>query len=189
MTHLLTKTCLALSLALPTTAFADWSGGYAGLSVGDLTEGTATAESEGFTADLDGDGILGGFAGYQFQSGNMVFGGEFSLASANNVAINFNGDVNDQDFRITDLKGRIGYDAGDVLVYSVLGLSQVRAVGNNFVGDRTADGIVLGLGADYAINDQFAIGAEYLIRNVTLEDEFDTDIDLDAVAVRASFQF
>ena len=181
---------VALISLSPSMGFADWSGGYAGLAIGQLIEGEgrATFEGEEQTATIEGDAIFGGFAGYQIQHGDFVFGGEVELSSANDFEILQDGDAVTRDFRLLDIKARAGFNTGDALIYGVLGLSQVKAL-DDFEGEDTAEGFNFGIGVDYQIDDQFVVGAEYLARRVTLEDEIDTDFDVDTLALRASFKF
>jgi len=55
--------------------------------------------------------------------------------------------------------------------------------------DDTAEGFNFGFGADYRINDQVTLGAEYLARRLEIDDEFETDIVADTFSVRAAFHF
>lgn len=174
---------------MPTTTLADFSGGYAGVSLGARTRGEAEIDGETFISEIDGDATLGGFAGYQIQNGDFVFGGELGLSSAKDFTITGTGGAVDRDFRLLDLKARAGYDAGSVLIYGTMGLSTVKAFGG-FDGEDTAEGFNFGVGADYPINNQFVIGAEYLARRVVLEEtDIETDFDADTFTLRAGFQF
>ena len=174
----------------PSQALADWSGTYAGLSLGSLTkgEGTSTFAGEDQTAQIEGDFILGGFAGVQRQLGTLVYGGELEFGRANDFEIINDDDNLDRDFNLIDLKARIGNDLGDALIYGVAGLSYVKAFGD-FEGEDTAQGFNIGFGLDYKINDQFTFGAEYLARRVVVEDEIDFDVDFETLALRAAMHF
>ena len=189
-----TSYIMALTLLgfMPQFAFADWSGAYAGASVGLLATGEATGDDDGeeLSSEIDGGAIVGGFGGYQVQRDALVFGGEVALSFANEFEIDTNGFVDEADFRILDIKARAGYDLGDTLIYVVAGLSLIEVDGDTVEGaDETAEGFNIGLGADYRINDQVTVGAEYLARRLVLDDDFDTEITTDTVAVRASFNF
>lgn len=189
-----TSYIMALTLLgfMPQFAFADWSGAYAGASVGLLATGEATGDDDGeeLSSEIDGGAIVGGFGGYQVQRDALVFGGEVALSFANEFEIDTNGFVDEADFRILDIKARAGYDLGDTLIYGVAGLSLIEVDGDTVEGaDETAEGFNIGLGADYRINDQVTVGAEYLARRLVLDDDFDTEITTDTVAVRASFNF
>ena len=189
-----TSYIMALTLLgfMPQFAFADWSGAYAGASVGLLATGEATGDDDGeeLSSEIDGGAIVGGFGGYQVQRDALVFGGEVARSVANEFEIDTNGFVDEADFRILDIKARAGDDLGDTLIYVVAGLSLIEVDGDTVEGaDETAEGFNIGLGADYRINDQVTVGAEYLARRLVLDDDFDTEITTDTVAVRASFNF
>ena len=189
--HSACKATLFIMIGLaPSYAFADWSGAYAGLSFGALTkgEGTSTFEEVEETAKIAGDIIFGGFAGYQTQNETVVYGGELEIGRANDFTITSGDDVINRDFTLIDLKARLGQDVGAALIYGVGGLSQVQAFGD-FDGEDTARGFNIGVGLDYKINDQFTFGAEYLARQVVLEDETEFDIDFQTLALRATMQF
>lgn len=182
-------------------ATTDWSGGYAGLSLG-----YAGADSEGsdiledpdddddfLDVDIDGDGIVGGaFAGYQRDFGNFVLGAEADLNSSNldfdddDLGDLFDEDENDFDGggeidEIHRLKLRAGYDTGRALVYGVLGGAYASG---EFFGDDVSDtGYVVGAGVDYLVTDNITAGAEVLYHQ--FDDFDDTDIDIDATTVQA----
>lgn len=191
MTRISKLATFFLSVAIPTTTLADFSGSYAGLSLGTLTRGEAKGEIDGetFVNEIDGGAILGGFAGYQIQNGDVVFGGELALTSAKDFElITAEDGPQDRDFLLLDVKARAGYDLGRALIYGTVGLSTIKGAGD-FDGDDTAEGFNFGFGADYPINNQFVVGAEYLARRVVTEDDVDIDFDVDTFTLRASFQF
>ncbi|PJI92043.1 putative outer membrane protein [Yoonia maricola] len=185
-------TCLLMAW-LPSAGLADWSGGYAGLSLGQSTSGEMSADDEGFTdvSTFETDPILSAFGGYQIQQGLIIYGGEIEIARQTNVDQRFDdGDELSFDASFIDLKARAGYDLGYSMVYGVLGYSQVNA--EAAAGeDVDFDGASFGLGVDYQFNDQFTLGAEYLARRTTgtNDDGIDADVDFDTLAVRASFNF
>jgi len=89
----------AMKILLATTAFGlvpalgmaqDWSGPYGGLTFGYAIGNANHSFDNGAPSDNSSpDGLLiGGFVGYGFQSGNMVYGGEID-ADLNNVAGSF----------------------------------------------------------------------------------------------------
>ena len=103
--------------AISTTAQSgDWSGFYAGVSLGsvdmtveDLSYGSGPFNSTG-TA-------YGGFAGYNFQNGNLVFGAEVA-ASAGSIGGDDGSYLRPFDRGTTmSASGRIGYDVGGFLPY------------------------------------------------------------------------
>ncbi|MEO0903284.1 MAG: porin family protein [Pseudomonadota bacterium] len=185
--------CLLTALA-PSVSFADWAGGYAGLSLGQTTLAESSDENEGpsTTVEFETDPILSAFAGYQVQNGLFVFGGEVEVSrttSANASVEGFDEEFS-AELDLFDLKLRAGYDLGDTLVYGVLGFSHLSASPDEGP-DTDSDGGNFGLGADYRFNDQFTIGAEYLARRITGESELGDEgsVDIDTLAICASFHF
>lgn len=177
---------IAIAVMLPTASFADWTGGYAGLSLGQTSDAEYAEET---SFEIDDSSSVGGFAGYQIQNGMLVFGGELALSGASDAVILSTPDF-EVDPPIIDIKGRVGYSFGDVLAYGVLGLSFITLSDGDTDLDGRGTGV--GLGVDYMISDSVTVGAEYLTRRTSGEDD-DTDeefdIDLDSFSLRASFRF
>lgn len=183
-----TKKIFALSMiaALPTTALADWTGGYAGLSVGTTINSELTAEGEG-TFEIDDAAIYGGFAGYQVQNGTLVYGGEIAISDAPDAILVAEPDYS-VDAPVIDVKGRLGYAFGDALAYGVLGFSSLSV--SNGSQDLDSTGFNFGAGIDYLVGDNIVLGAEYLARRTSGEESGnDFDTDLDSFSLRASFKF
>lgn len=163
---------LAASLAFGSAAFAggvneatadavvigpaatlNWTGPYAGASIG-------KGEAAGGLFSEDAFGV---FAGYRYDLGKTVIGGE--------VAYN--------NFKTVDtfqVKGQFGLDAGRFLPYVTAGYNTVEFAG------ATVDGAVYGIGLDYAASSKVTVGAEYLRADVN-------GVDLDTLALRAAFRF
>lgn len=156
---------------------ADWSGFYAGaqLGYGDL-------DSNG--AGLDGSGMLGGLhAGYRWDMGNTVLGVGADWDTAD-IDLGAAGSSLDNVMR---LKLMAGADLGRSLIYVTGGPAWADATVAG-VG-RSDTGWFLGAGMDYALTDQWTVGAELLGHQF---DDFDgTGVDLDAttVAAKVSFRF
>lgn len=169
---------------------ASWAGFYAGAQYG-TTDSDVQYLSGGIpvaTADMGGK-LYGAFAGYDFQNGNIVYGAEIAF-SATDVALDANPNNNFSSF--VDVKGRLGYAFEEVLFYGVAGYTSSNWT--NAGTDVRADGFAYGVGADYRISDAFAVGAEYLVRDMetgvisapppeTMETRFGT------FSVRASYRF
>ena len=93
-----------------------------------------------------------------------------------------------------DLKGRVGYASADFLIYGVLGYTMSEYSDNTTIsgGEWDIGGINYGIGVDYAISDNFVIGAEYLIRDLSGDNPGGTNsatIDFDTISVRAIYNF
>lgn len=154
---------------MPTpVAVSDWTGGYAGLSLG-----TAKIDADG---DDDSSGTYGLFAGYGYDFGQFVLGGEYEYQGIDDL--NVSGVDVDNTQR---LKLRGGYDAGPALLYVTAGAERA----DTSTGD--VDGRFAGVGVDYKLTEQFAVGAEYLAHDY---DEVNgVDADGDSFALRGSFRF
>ena len=128
-------------------------------------------------------------AGYDWQSGNWVFGvvGEYSMNDARDAVTSFSTTPAFYTMlRKIDgmgaLRGRIGYafgQGGDNLVYATAGAARARVENtyttsngvNTFTnnGNHTASGHQMGVGYERKLGDRFSVGLEYLATR--LEDE------------------
>ena len=95
--------------ATTTALNAPWTGFYLGGSIGSVTDGNLAANDLGpdQSFEVDGHSPIGGFIGYQYQSGQFVFGGEYAISFADDVAID--SAPNDFAAGYGDLKARVGY--------------------------------------------------------------------------------
>ena len=160
----------------------DWSGLYAGLSYGSSTSSGAYDDMAGNFKDATDFGL---HLGYMRDMGNLVVGGELEYAMENFADSSKNSDI----FRV---KGRVGYDAGRLLPYAVLGFSHANLKDTNV--NYSQDGLTAGLGLDYMVTDRFIIGAEYLMDRYNDVGKADglpagLDLDLHTVAIRATMRF
>lgn len=152
----LTWVFAAISLATPAAA-QDWAGFYAGgalsyesISPNDLSYGNGPV-------DLNGAG-LGLFAGYNVQSGPMVYGAELGVAKHSGEA--FDGDFLEpaSALRSLSLRGRVGYVTGNMMPYLAIGATRTKweanHAGSNDPADvwgDTATGTSLALGVDWSL--------------------------------------
>lgn len=145
---------------------ADWSGFYAGLgygkAIGSLDDGTSTDFE-------DGTGVSG-FVGYNWQSGNVVYGGELAYTGLNDMTLT--GAPDTKLNNAVDLKARVGYAAGRVMPYLSLGYSMAKLDVGGTSSDLT--GVSYGLGVDYLVTDNVFIGADYTKRELS-GDGYDAD--------------
>ena len=137
---------------------ADWSGFYAGANVGFANGLIANANA---SDDLADNTLFGVFAGYNIQRGQLVFGGEVDYTLTPVEFVNFNATLRDT----IDAKARVGYAAGNALVYGVLGYSFLTLDD----GGSTAplSGFSFGAGVDYKFGNRYFVGAEYLARSMS----------------------
>ena len=114
----------------------DWTGFYVGggFGIGDVTVGAADAID---TNDLSLH------AGYMYDMGSMVVGGEIEYER-----LDFK-DLGDSfDASVLRLKGRVGYDAGAFLPYLTVAGARLSLEDGSNVADN---GYFYGAGAEYAI--------------------------------------
>lgn len=184
---------VAVSLVLGSAAFAqDLSGFYGGLSMA-THSGSHVYDGGPEEYDLEGP-AFGLFVGYMQNSGTLSFGGELAVSKGGVYEVTTDGATSYKDqyeyTRFIDLKGRVGYSMNNVLLYGTLGLS--RAAFNSDGTNVDSSGLLFGVGADYAINDKFFVGAEYLRRNYDYYDvgqDVDIDASISSVALRAGIKF
>lgn len=152
----------------------DWTGFYAGLAYGrhdaELSLGAASVSAD--------DTALGAFAGYNYDFGQYVVGGELSFDRASEEGV---------DVDLWRLKGRVGYDAGNWMPYATLGLA--RAEASDATGSIKESGMTYGIGVDFAVTPNFILGAE--LGRSTFSDVQGTslDLDIDSLQIRASYKF
>lgn len=149
----------------------DWTGFYAGLSV---LRGTAS--NDGGLTETDTDGF-GAQIGYLRDLGTFVVGGELAYVSGE-----FDAFV--EDWNSTRLKLIGGYDAGRVLPYAFVGLS------NYEVEDVESDTVTIyGVGAKFALTDKLHAGLEYVVEN---KDDFGgtgLDAENSDISLRLDYRF
>lgn len=141
----------------------DWSGFYVG-GLADFESGdilySGDASSIGF--DFEPGTGYGVFAGYNFQSGAFVYGGELSYIVPGNNLVGFSNSL----FTYTaDIKARAGYTMGNALLYGFVGASTGHFDDSSVVEWDEA-GYNYGVGADYLITSSIFVGAEYLMRSM-----------------------
>lgn len=162
----------------PMPVSADWTGFYAGGSLGyaDVTGSTTLGD------DVNGL-TFGAHAGYDYDFGSIVLGGELDLSGAD-ITDDVSGLEVDS---VARLKLRAGYDAGDFLPYFTAGAAHLTTSG---AIDDSDTGYFYGIGGDYRVGGgNMRIGAELLQHR--FEDYAGSGIDVDATSLgaRVSFEF
>ena len=156
--------------------FHDWSGAYvgatAGYQIGSVMTRTTTGNFAGVT---DLSGFLGGLnAGYNFQSGSMVYGVEGDVNWSNysgsrqcvadaTVKCGYSIDLSGS------LRGRFGVSIDQMLLFGTAGVSAGRGTTSispataGLTGQSTATllGITFGAGAEYALTQTISVKAQY----------------------------
>jgi len=162
--------------AAPARMGGDWTGFYAGgqLGYGQLDADPLTEDPDGLT--------FGAHAGYLYDFGSWVLGGEFDIDGADieddaaDVALD----------AVARAKVRFGYDAGNWLPYVTGGIAQASTSGAVDGEDTGAFG---GVGLDYQISDSVRIGGEILQHQFEDFDDNGFDIDATTASARVSFRF
>lgn len=159
-------------------AFAgDWTGPYAGLSLGEGTH-TATALDNdyyffGGTQEFSSKAPTYGLqVGYNHQKGSLLLGAELSYGFTDNEhAVNYSGGtlVSNELNSILSLRGRAGLAVDNALIYMTLGVAQLDAdhdwndgPSDRFQGSTDGIGAVYGLGLEAKVSDNFSIRGEFL---------------------------
>lgn len=160
----------------------DWSGLYAGASIG---YGKATGDNNGtnvFGSDPKGM-LYGAHVGYNYDFGSLVLGGELEYQ-----ATDLKDDATDVSIDgIARAKVRAGFDAGNYMPYLTAGAAQgYLNDGGNKVDDT---GYFFGAGLDYKVGENVVVGAEILKHTFNNFNESGTDLDATTASLRVSYRF
>jgi len=172
--------------AIPASIATDWSGfyvgGLAGIQNGDAIANPGTPIEVVTPIDVTN---YGGFAGYNFQQGSIVYGAEIAAQMGNITAgvTTVNLDY------LVDARPRVGYAFDSVLVYAAGGYSTGQM--SNLGISETFSGFNVGAGLELAVTDNFFLGGEYIYRDMsgTTAGLTPFDIKTHGVQVRAGFRF
>ncbi len=149
----------------------DWTGGYVGLSLGNLdVDGSGTADGDDVSYGIHG--------GYDYDFGQFVLGGEFELDSTD---VDLGGAATVDS--VARLKLRGGYDAGRTLIYVTAGIAEL----DSSLGSET--GGFGGVGVAYQVNDQFYVGGEILEHRFSNINGSGVDADATSVSLRGGIRF
>ena len=182
---------LSLALILPATQVAaeDWTGFYAGGTIGyswgDVDAGDnlvalgklARVRSDGFNMlDPSGEDISA-FAGYRMQSGAMVYGGEVDLRFGGLSDSTGSGfvDATVEAENTVGLRGNVGYDLNDMLIYGAFGV--VSTDFGDFTQDVTQDrftGYSIGIGVERMVTETLSIRGELSYERYNFDVELNT---------------
>lgn len=178
------------AVAAPASS-TDWSGPYAGLSYGRFSgDFTSSVGVMSFPTDYESSNGPGAFLGYNFQRGQMVYGGELSYSKTSMMIIADGDDFLDS---LIDLRGRVGYSVGRALVYGSVGYSRGDLTING-TDNPTVSGASFGVGVDVKVTQQVFVGIDYTSRNLSGTNEnpantFDMDTTVKSVGLRVGISF
>lgn len=171
----------------PTATVADWSGAYGGLSYNSIAATTEYVNPASGPFDFIDTEEVGIFGGYNWQRGNLVYGGELSYMDHGIGLVAFPAETAGS---IIELRGRGGYAFGNALVYGFLGY----ATSDYTIGATSWDvsGASYGIGMDYLITDSLFAGLEFSQRQMSGESNNpgqDQDSTVNAISLRVGYKF
>jgi outer membrane immunogenic protein len=175
-------------------AAMDWSGAYVGLGYGSVT-GDVDFTNPDIPAELNDGTLTQLFGGYQIQRGALVYGGEIAFGSGSGTTLPCCVGVSEVSDQMIDLKGRVGYATGSLLVYGVLGYSMGEY--DDIIGtpgeQSDISGLNYGIGVDYAFTNNWIVGAEYLVRDLDGDNPTSgggtVQVDYDSISLRVAYKF
>ncbi|MDW3222189.1 MAG: porin [Paracoccaceae bacterium] len=164
----------------PVYSGGNWTGFYAGAQIGNLD-----ADGESGLAGVGGDDTTFGLhAGYNYDFGSWVVGGEVDYDDASVDLESAGAPIGQSIDSVWRAKLRGGYDFGRTLFYGTVGLADV----DTSVGGDTGD--FYGVGVSYKATEQVIISGEYLKHSFSdLGGTSGLDADADTFTIRASWQF
>lgn len=175
-----------------------WAGAYVGVNAG---AGLGTFKHPVFNLSYDesAGGFLGGIqAGYNWQSGPVVYGVEadFQGAAVEGFYTQFNLADTKVDWFGT-LRARFGYTPVDrILLYGTAGLAYGNITTDLFNGitgsSKTKAGWTVGAGAEYALDTNWTVKTEYLYTDFgrsTIMPDAGNDIAFHTVRIGLNYKF
>jgi outer membrane immunogenic protein len=169
----------------------DWEGLYFG-GAADFSKSGVDISGIGKKGDIDIEEkkkVIGGtaIAGYNFSSGPWVFGAEGTLGTMNlkeTKAIAGLGNFKAESDWIATMGLRGGYAFDNLLVFGTIGLAYADLEASSSLGgkfDKKVPGAVIGIGAEYAFDDNWSARAEllgYALRGKATLNGSKRDLDL-----------
>lgn len=168
----------------PAAPVQDWAGFYGGIQLGS-TGGNARSNASPTAFRFNRDTSFGLFAGYNWQHGNFVYGGEVNYLSFNSPLVS-QPSVAQND--ALELRARAGYAFDNVLVYGFVGAAR-SSIGNASIS-VSQNGYSYGLGAQYQFANGFMTGLEFARRDVSgTVGPLTVNSQIDTVSLRFGVQF
>jgi outer membrane immunogenic protein len=160
-----------------------WTGGYIGLQGGGgWLNGDFDIPGTSLSQDFDG-GLLSGFAGYNYQVGDWVFGIEGDLGYNWNEENLGTTPVDVRTDIAGSVRGRVGYAFDNALFYATAGWAATRFRASGIPGTgtekETFHGWTVGAGLDYAFTNNIFARAEYRYNDYGDRNILGTNVDLD----------
>jgi len=123
--------------------------------------------------------LYGVHGGYNQDFGRFVLGGELDYDFSD---ISLSGGAGDID-NISRAKVKAGYDLGSTLLYATAGIARA----DTDLG--TDNGEFYGVGVNYQFSPAWTLGGEILAHQFEDFNATGTDIDVDTISLRASYNF
>ena len=120
-----------------------YAGVELGLGLGGPINDTASVDP---ISDFEDGSAFGVFVGYNWQRDNLVFGGDLRYLAFDGITADAGGGAFIEYDNVIDLRGRLGFDAGDTLFYGAVGYSLANATDAG--GSFDMDGFNYGLGGE-----------------------------------------
>ncbi|QOZ45374.1 porin family protein [Bradyrhizobium sp. CCBAU 53340] len=173
----------------------NWTGFYLGLVGGGAWEDSSSPRMQG--------GFVGGTAGYNWQTGNVVFGieadGSWADVSASATDATTGITAASKTDALGTVRGRIGYAVNNVLFYGTGGYAWIdnkitlSALGVSVSDSKFHSGWTVGAGVEAFIAPQWSIKGEYLYRSLGGETYFGTlptgTLNLHTVQLGVNYHF
>ncbi|MBR0958672.1 outer membrane protein [Bradyrhizobium japonicum] len=150
----------------------NWTGFYLGIVGGGAWQNASDVQMKG--------GFVGGTAGYNWQTGNVVFGIEAdgAWADASDSVTILGVDFKSKTEAMGTVRGRIGYAVNNVLFYGTGGYAWVdnkitaSALGVSISDSKWHSGWTVGAGVEAFFAPQWSVKGEYLFRSLGGETYF-----------------
>lgn len=189
------------SLSPETVSGFNWTGPYAGASLGwgwgtFTTRSTPTGKFEN-----NANGVLGGvFTGYNFMlTPDILAGveGDFTFSNLNDSSVVGGVNVKTSSDWNSNLRGRLGYAFDNFLVYGTggLALADLEVSANGIKDSTVALGWTLGAGIESAITDNVTVRLDYAYQDFGREKFnlggalYRTDLDNNLVRAGIAYKF
>lgn len=189
-----------------------WTGGYVGLQFGggwskvDQPYGYFRSDPAAFSQDnANGSGVLGGVhAGYNWQSGSFVFGGEADVDATSIDGDDGKSGGETNGFKaqwMASVRARAGYAFDRWLIYGtggyayLHGKADVRDPARQQSHSASFNGWTIGAGAEYALTNNITVRGEYRFadfgtKTVAFDSYFeDISPQIQAVRIGLSYKF
>lgn len=179
-----------------TVVMSEWAGFYGGLAASAFDGVSDYSDPARGVGDVNENSNVGAFVGYNWQSGQLVYGGELHITSGFE-GVTFSapaaGDFADELGQIVDVRGRVGYAVNKALPYGFVGLSTSEYTifsGNSW----DLQGPVFGLGVDYLVTENIFAGIEVSRRDIEGDasssfPDVDQWVTQDSITLRAGYKF